>query len=139
MQWKLESMCDNCPFATSGEGLHLRRSLGKGRWKEILDSLHHSCFPCHKTSTETGNGRNIVCAGSYEYQVKHNLWPQYRQIMERLCEMKKNGDMYMSEELDQCLELQHTRRKCQHHFIIPSADDQNETRCEHCGELENKP
>jgi len=93
MQWKLESMCDNCPFATSGEGRHLRRSLGKGRWKEILDSLHHSCFPCHKTSTETGNGRNIVCAGSYEYQVKHNLWPQYRQIMERLCEMKKNGDI----------------------------------------------
>ena len=46
---------------------------------------------------------------------------------------------YMSEELDQCLELQHTRRKCQHHFIIPSADDQNETRCEHCGELENEP
>ena len=91
MQWKLESMCDDCPFATSGKGLYLRKSLGKGRWKEILDSLHHSCFPCHKTSTETGNGKNIVCAGAYAYQVKHDLWPQYRQVMERITEMKKRG------------------------------------------------
>ena len=86
MKWRTEKMCDDCPFAKSGAGLHLRKTLGRGRWREILDSLRSdSHFVCHKTTTETGNGTNLDCAGSIEWQMKHNGQPsQFARIMERV-------------------------------------------------------
>lgn len=93
LKWKMETMCEDCPFARYGPGRYLRATLAPGRWRSILRSLKHSCFPCHKTTPETGNGTNLICAGAYAHQVRYKLWPQYRQVMERLAQMKrgKNG------------------------------------------------
>ena len=85
--WKLETMCSDCPFARSGPGRYLRSTLRPGRWREILRSLKHSCFPCHKTmadTSENGNDSRLICAGAYAHQARYNYWPQYRQVMERL-------------------------------------------------------
>lgn len=95
--WRMDKMCDNCPFAKKGPGAELRKSLGRKRMNEIRKSLEHSCFTCHKTSSETGNGTDLICAGALQYQEERNLRPQYKQIMERLCLLqesrKKRGKM----------------------------------------------
>ena len=95
MQWRMPQMCADCPFAPSGPGLRLRRSLGKGRWTEIIQCLKRDKhFICHKTSNETGNATNLICAGSIEYSEDHNIPPsQLQRIMERIDYMnsKKGG------------------------------------------------
>lgn len=111
--WRMPRKCADCPFASRGKGLHLRKSLGPGRWEEILKDLRDGkYFPCHKTSLsgdESGeyddNGERIysleailkwlVCAGSIEWQDKHG----YSSAYVRLCryndqkgEKKSNDD-----------------------------------------------
>lgn len=86
MQWRVESKCADCPFASSGAGLHLRRTLRPGRWREILNGLRRDGhFHCHKTTDETGNGTKLLCAGSLEWQEKHvGSVGQLARIMQRM-------------------------------------------------------
>ncbi len=84
-QWRVKKPCADCPFNTKGPGLHLRRSLGPGRWKEITGSLKEGAyFMCHKTTGETGNGTNLLCAGSIAYQAKRNTSSNYQRVCEAL-------------------------------------------------------
>lgn len=70
---------------TKGAGLQLRKSLRPGRWMEILRGLRNGDhFKCHKTTEETGNGTELVCAGSLEWQAKHGHSSQFARIAERL-------------------------------------------------------
>lgn len=46
-----EAQCDNCPFANSGPGLHLRQQLRPGRFREVqMAVLIGQPFWCHKTT-----------------------------------------------------------------------------------------
>ena len=48
-----------------------------------LESDGH--FMCHKTTDETGDGSNLICAGSIEWQEAEGLGPsQYLRVCERL-------------------------------------------------------
>lgn len=85
MIWRMPSPCENCPFNKSGKGLHLRKSLRVGRWREILLGLRMGeYFTCHKTSDETGDGSNLVCAGSLDWNNKRGLSSNFQRVMERL-------------------------------------------------------
>lgn len=77
--------CSDCPFAKSGAGLHLRRTLSPGRWREILRPLRcGQHFLCHKTPHETGNGTELVCAGAVEYQDKNGCESNLMRVMRRV-------------------------------------------------------
>lgn len=90
MIWRVKKICDNCPFQKSGPGLHLRKSLGRGRWSGILHNLMAGgMFPCHKTvlyddEGDPKRGSGKACAGSLEWQIK-NLGHvgHFARIMER--------------------------------------------------------
>lgn len=50
-----EVMCANCPFAPSGPGAELRRSLRPGRFEEIAQAVWAGVpFWCHKTVEDDG-------------------------------------------------------------------------------------
>lgn len=90
-KWRVDKMCRDCPFASHGPGLRLRRTLARGRWAEILNSLRRDAsFPCHKTTEfddegEVIRGTGLLCAGALEWQEKHCGQPsQLARIMERL-------------------------------------------------------
>lgn len=90
-QWRTITKCADCPFASGGAGLHLRKSLRPGRWREILNSLRNDIhFFCHKTTHETGNGTELLCAGSIEWQEKRGLSSNLQRISERLDAIYKN-------------------------------------------------
>lgn len=83
--WRMEKSCADCPFNKSGPGLRLRKSLSKGRWRAILRDLRQQKhFTCHKTTDETGDGSNLVCAGAIAWQEKQGVSSQYVRIAERL-------------------------------------------------------
>ena len=83
--WRTKEKCEDCPFATKGPGLELRKSLRAGRWQEILAGLlKQEHFFCHKTTEDTGNGSNLVCAGSIEWQDKHGTSSQFMRVCETL-------------------------------------------------------
>lgn len=83
--WRMKEKCADCPFSKTGPGLHLRRTLRPGRWREILASLRRGeHFCCHKTTNETGDGSNLICAGTIEWQEKHGCVAQFVQICERI-------------------------------------------------------
>lgn len=85
MKWRMTSPCADCPFNAKGPGLHLRRSLGGARWDEILDGLlNDRHFTCHKTSDETGDGSNLICAGAIAWQEKRGLNSNLQRVMERV-------------------------------------------------------
>lgn len=74
----MNKKCDNCPFATKGPGLRLRKSLRPGRWRGILMGvMMGQLFFCHKTTNEDAQdadsdtympvGKEQVCFGSLEY------------------------------------------------------------------------
>jgi hypothetical protein len=82
-------MCANCPFAEDGEGLRLRMGLKPGRWRDILKSLKNDQhFICHKTSTETGDGTNLMCAGALAWQQEREVTSNYQRVCERIDAMK---------------------------------------------------
>jgi hypothetical protein len=69
-----ETMCDNCPFGSSPSQLALRRSLRRGRFNEICQSVWAGfTFACHKTTTHDDEGewvpteRDRECAGAIEF------------------------------------------------------------------------
>ena len=79
----MPAKCDNCPFATSGPGLALAKSLRSGRMAEIKRGLlHGESFQCHKTTDETGDGSNLLCAGAIEWQEKHGASSNLQRVME---------------------------------------------------------
>ena len=85
MSWRMEHPCADCPFNTSGAGLHLRKSLGAGRWRDIKTGLvRGESFTCHKTTEETGDGSNLMCAGAIAYQRKHGVSSNLQRVCERL-------------------------------------------------------
>ena len=69
--------CTDCPFATSGPGLELRKSLRPGRWQGILFHVRLGRpFYCHHTTHEDGhsdgdyyepNGQEQLCIGSINW------------------------------------------------------------------------
>ncbi len=74
----MNAMCNNCPFASKGPGLRLRKSLMPGRWRGILMGvLLGQAFFCHKTTDDNAQdddydrymptGKEQVCFGSLEY------------------------------------------------------------------------
>jgi hypothetical protein len=90
--YRVQKKCADCPFASSGPGLVLRKSLRPGRWREILTGLlRQEHFVCHKTSDETGNGTNLICAGSIEWQEKRGISSQWLRIAERLDSFRKSA------------------------------------------------
>ena len=90
-RWKVERMCDDCPFMEHGAGLQLRKSLGKGRWREILRSLlKGKTFECHKTTKATGNDSNLYCAGALDYQKAYSIDTPYMQLCRALEGSREN-------------------------------------------------
>lgn len=93
-QWKLEKMCDNCPFSEEGPGLQLRLSLHKKRWQEILDGLlQGQHFFCHKTTHDyeedyEAKGGEKICAGARQWQKERGIVSDAEQIMSRIEAMK---------------------------------------------------
>jgi len=89
--WRTKKRCHDCPFNDHGEGLALRKSLARGRWKQIVDNLRsEGHFPCHNTVEYDDEGEairksGVLCSGAIEWQVKNNGQPgQLARIMERL-------------------------------------------------------
>ena len=81
----MAAMCANCPFAEAGPGRELRRSLRPGRWRGILaDLLRGGHFMCHKTTRETGDGSNRLCAGALEFQAEAGISSNLQRVCERL-------------------------------------------------------
>jgi hypothetical protein len=74
----MKTLCDNCPFATKGPGLRLRKSLMPGRWRSILLGVRMGQpFFCHKTTVDQEDddfyvpqGKEQVCAGSIQWLEK---------------------------------------------------------------------
>lgn len=88
--WRMAAKCADCPFQVAGKGRALRRSLRPGRWREILACLRRDDhFICHKTTRDTGNGKQLVCAGSIEWQDARGLSSQYRRVCERIAAWRK--------------------------------------------------
>ena len=82
--WRMAEPCLDCPFNKSGPGLHLRRTLARGRWAEITgDLLRGQHFTCHKTTEETGNGTNLMCAGAIRFQERRGVSSNLQRVMER--------------------------------------------------------
>jgi hypothetical protein len=93
MSWRVDRKCDNCPFASSGAGRHLRKSLGRARWEEICDGLRSDQhFYCHKTVSYDDDGEPLpgtgkVCAGSLEWSEAHGVSQNFCRVMERVSDM----------------------------------------------------
>lgn len=84
-KWKVEEMCNNCPFMEEGDGRTLRDSLARGRWDSIITGLlRGDRFECHKTTRETGNGTNLYCAGALAFQHARGIVTSYMKVCERL-------------------------------------------------------
>ena len=85
-KYRIDKPCVDCPFNDSGPGQHLRESLGEGRMDEIYNNLQSDGhFMCHKTTDETGDGSNLICAGSIVWQEAEGFGAsQYLRVCERL-------------------------------------------------------
>lgn len=100
-RYKLERMCDNCPFDTHGDGAALRLTLRPERWAGILLGLvRGGHFLCHKTTLagkedEEGNlipsGNERICAGSRQFQATFGIVSDVEQIMERLIKIREQS------------------------------------------------
>jgi hypothetical protein len=74
---RIQTQCENCPFADSDKALTFRRTVGPTRWASILKKLQEGGhFACHKTTKHDENGHviesaQLLCAGSIEWQEKN--------------------------------------------------------------------
>ncbi len=95
MTWRMEKMCDNCPFQRTGPGTQIRRALQ--RWPATLDGLrNHGYFLCHNTTKEDEEGEHIqgsgiLCAGAIAFQERQGTTSQLQQVMERLTKWKQKS------------------------------------------------
>ena len=83
----MKEMCADCPFGRSAKQLHMRRSLRKGRFDEICQSVWQgSYFPCHKTTHFDDDGDLLpnsgekMCRGALDFVERAS---QARQERER--------------------------------------------------------
>lgn len=91
-RWRVKRKCSACPFHETGPGRFLRDTLRPTRWRAILQALANGeFFTCHKTSDETGNGTNLVCAGSIEWQDRNNYSSAYVRLSQYLDKKVKGG------------------------------------------------
>lgn len=82
--------CSNCPFNETGPGRQLRDGLVPGRFESIKADLdQRMTFNCHKTTHETGDGTEKICAGALAYQRQNNCVPDAVQIGERIAAMNE--------------------------------------------------
>ena len=82
--------CADCPFNETGPGRHLRNTLRPGRFDSILADLREGkVFLCHKTTPETGDGSEKVCAGALAYQRRNGCVPDGVQVAERLAAIQE--------------------------------------------------
>jgi hypothetical protein len=89
-QFIQETSCENCPFNETGPGRRLRDILAPGRFDSIKADLdNRKTFNCHKTTKETGDGTEKVCAGALAYQRKNHCVPDSVQVVERIIAMKE--------------------------------------------------
>lgn len=80
-RWKMDTMCENCPFATEGPGLTLRQSLHPQRMADITNGLiKGDHFFCHKTTKGTGNGDDLYCAGALAFQTERKIETPYMEV-----------------------------------------------------------
>lgn len=86
MTYRMPEPCIDCPFNDGGPGQHLRETLGEERMDGIYEALmQDSHFMCHKTTPETGDGSNLICAGSIDWQEEQGVGAsQYLRVCERL-------------------------------------------------------
>lgn len=100
-QWRMPKQCKDCPFAESGPGAFLRETLRDGRMQEIeQDLLQGKHFMCHKTTKETGNGKELLCAGAIEWAEARGVTSQYQRVCERvdaIFDRRKHGQKMDSE------------------------------------------
>ncbi len=83
--WRMKEPCANCPFNASCPGLRLRKSLGPRRWSGITGGLRRDYnFNCHKTTHETGDGSELMCAGAIQWMDKRGISTNLQRQMERL-------------------------------------------------------
>lgn len=91
-RWRMNKPCENCPFNKTSPGAELRRSMRGKRWNGILHGLRNNMhFTCHKTTRQTGNGTNLICAGAIQWQEKRGLSSNLARIMERVEYLAKKG------------------------------------------------
>ena len=80
-KWKLDVMCDNCPFLTNGKAIALHPARLPGIKLALLKG---DKFFCHKTTTSTGNGDNLYCAGALDYQEAAGIKTPYMALCRSL-------------------------------------------------------
>lgn len=70
----MKEMCDSCPFGHGPKQAHMRKSLRRGRFNEICQSIWQGgYFPCHKTTTFDDEGelrptlKEKACRGALDF------------------------------------------------------------------------
>jgi hypothetical protein len=94
MKYRMEESCEDCPFNKSGPGAELRRSLRRGRFKEICAGLkrgegHNTSRDGSREAHEASVAESfaygeLLCAGGIEWQSRRGIVSDYLQICERL-------------------------------------------------------
>jgi hypothetical protein len=85
MKWRMQKPCRNCPFTKTRAGIHLWQSLSiQFRRETMLALRNNQHFICHETSTETGNGTNLMCAGAITWQHKRGVSSNLERVMSRI-------------------------------------------------------
>lgn len=85
--WRMEKPCENCPFIDGP----MRQSLR--RIEEIeRDMLAGKHFLCHKTTQQTGNKTNLVCAGALDFQQAHGVTSGYEILCTALKDVGENRE-----------------------------------------------
>lgn len=72
----MPAMCESCPFGHSKAQAHMRKSLAKGRFNEICQSVFRGApFMCHKTTQHDDEDGEWVpsksdreCAGAIQFR-----------------------------------------------------------------------
>jgi hypothetical protein len=83
--WRMAKPCADCPFSKSEGGIRQAKALRPGRLASIKrELLRGAAFTCHKTTHETGNGTNLMCAGAIDYQNSRGASSNLQRVMESL-------------------------------------------------------
>jgi|GEM_PF-5140460 len=78
--WRMQEACENCPFVIGSPIRDTLRRLPEIE-REVLGGNH---FFCHKTTRETGNRTDLVCAGALDFQHRHGVISPYELLCRSL-------------------------------------------------------